>query len=408
MAIHHRAIEKVRKEGIRPFLASIPDAVTTYARQPITRGLASGVDAGLCGPLVDESELECIARERGDWFEFEDANTFEIPAQEGLPEELLEYAGTYDTRRRFIAELPDTLLFGHDALAVDGDNRLVVESVGGHQWYVAYVLYRYMTEQRLQTAGKLLNRSSIRREQRYGTVFPLLGPHSRTYFHWIAEFLPRLRAFEDWRKATGETATILVNPDPPEWKIESLRCLGFDDDQWREYDGTGVAERVLVAPYSPKRPSLFKPSPSDYAWLRERMIKCAVEPSIGCPRAILVSRNDSTNRSVLNEDLLLNEFESAGLTRVVPGEFSIPEQVMLFSKADIIIGPHGAGLVNMIFSNQVNLIEMFPRDITRQHFYHLAQELKHEYECVLGKRQKSDIIVPVKEVQICFSELRND
>jgi hypothetical protein len=397
MAIHHRAIEKVRKEGIRPFLASIPDAVTTYARQPITRGLASGVDAGLCGPLVDESELECIARERGNWFEFEDANTFEIPAQEGLPEELLEHSGTYGTRRRFIAELPDTLLFGHDALAVDGDNRLVLESIGGHQWYVAYVLYRYMTERRLNTVGKLLNRSSIRREQRYGTVFPLLGPHSRTYFHWIAECLPRLRAFEDWRKATGETATILVNPDPPEWKIESLRCLGFDDSQWAEWDGTGVAERVLVAPYSPKRPSLLAPSPDDYRWLRDRMCERATEPSIGRPDAIFVSRRDAPNRDVRNEDVLLGELESSGLTRVIPSEFSIPEQVMLFAEAEMVVGPHGAGLVNTIFSDQIRVIECFQSDLIRPYFYHLAMELGHEYDCILAERQGRDMVVPVDE-----------
>lgn len=396
MAIHQRAIQKVRSEGIRSLLASIPDTATTYARPPITRGLARAVNAGLCGSLADEDDLEAITRERGEWFEFGSGQTYEIPGSEHLPTELTEFSGTYDTRRRFIAELPDTLLFGHDALVVDSDDRLVLESVGGHRWFVAYILYRYTAERRFGTVWRLLRRSKVNREERYGTVFPLLGPHSRTYFHWITEFLPRLRAFEEWQAETGRTATILVNPDPPKWKIESLQCLGYDDDQWMEWEGTGVAEHVLVTPYSPKRPSVFTPSPSDYRWLRDRMQECATEPSIGCPDALFVSRRDAPNRNVLNEDSLLNEF--SGLTRVVPEEFSISEQVMLFAEADTIIGPHGAGLANTIFSDEVRLIECFQSDLIRPYFYQLAMELNHEYDCAFGGRSGKDLVVPVDEV----------
>lgn len=399
MDIHQRAIQKIRSEGVQAFLSSIPDAVTTYARQPLVQGLAHAVDGGLCGPLVDENELERIARLRGKWFDFESAGRCEISGGDHLPSELTEFTGTYETRRRFIAELSDTMLFGHDALAVDANNRLILESVGGHQWFVAYILYRYTAERRFHTVWQLLRSQSIRQETQYGTVFPLLGPHSRTYFHWVAEFLPRLRALEDWMAATGRTAKILVNPDPPEWKIESLQCLGYSEDQWMEWNGTGVAETVLIPPYSPKRPSLYTPSPSDYRWLRDRMRNCATEPSIGCPDRILVSRRDAPNRNILNEDALLRELSSVDLTRVVPGEFSIPEQVMLFAEADTVVGPHGAGLTNILFSEETRLIECFQADLIRPYFFHLAMELGHNYDCILGERTGTDMIISANELQ---------
>jgi capsular polysaccharide biosynthesis protein len=404
MNVYRRAIQKLRSEGIQPFLASIPDMVTNYARPPIVQSLARAVDAGLCGPLVDENELERIARERGKWFEFASSDRCEIPGPAHLPSELTEFAGTYETRRRFIAELSEITLFGHDALAMDSNYRLILESIGGHQWFVAYILYRYAAERRFRTVQQLIRRQPVRHERQYGTVFPLLGPHSRTYFHWIAEFLPRLRALEEWQAETGQTAKILVNPDPPAWKVESLRCLGYEGDQVIEWNGTGVAERVLIAPYSPKRLSLYTPSPADYRWLRDRMQECATEPSMGCPNTILVSRRDAPNRNILNEDALLEEFSSMGLTRVVPGELSIPEQIGIFTGANTVIGPHGAGLANIIFSDESQLIECFQSDLIRPHFFHLANELNHKYDCILGERKEQDMVISANDLQENLSE----
>jgi hypothetical protein len=183
---------------LKAFLGFTSDTVTTYARPPIVQSLARAVDAGLCGPLVDENELKRITRERGKWFELASAERCEIPGPAHLPSDLTEFAGTYETRRQFIAELPEITLFGHDALAMDSTHRFILESVGGHQWFVAYILYRYAAERRFRTVQQLIRRQPVRHETQYGTVFPLLGRHPRTYFHWIAEFLPRLRVLEKW------------------------------------------------------------------------------------------------------------------------------------------------------------------------------------------------------------------
>lgn len=395
-----RAIEKIQTEGFRALLAATPRALATFVRPWVTEALDAAVAAGLCGPLVDERELQNVAENRGRWFEFGNGEPYELPFDDRLPPELVSHAGTYSSRRRFVAELPNALLLGHDAIVLDPDDRIVLESIGGERWFLAYLLQRYVAERRFGTAWRVISRRNVTREPKYGTVLPLLGPHSRTYFHWIAEFLPQLRAFEAWKERTGETATILIDPDPPEWKVASLRCLGVRDEQWATWDGTGVAERALIPPYSPKRPSLFTPSPDDLKWLRERMRVHAAEPAIGCPETLLVSRRDAPNRRIENESEIASRLSRVGVDFevIVPARYSIPEQIALFSEADSVVAPHGAGLVNAVFSDSIHVVECFQPDLVRPYFYHQAMMLGHEYDCVVGKRIGRDMVVPTDAV----------
>jgi capsular polysaccharide biosynthesis protein len=44
------------------------------------------------------------------------------------------------------------------------------------------------------------------------------------------------------------------------------------------------------------------------------------------------------------------------LRRILPDDFTVPQQAELFAHAKLIIGPHGASLTNVIFSNWNELV----------------------------------------------------
>jgi capsular polysaccharide biosynthesis protein len=76
---------------------------------------------------------------------------------------------------------------------------------------------------------------------------------------------------------------------------------------------------------------------------------------------------------------MLDEF---GFKTIELGSLSFAEQVSLFASAKVIIGPHGAGLANLVFCRKgTTVIELFADDYVFPLYYDLANkvELKYDY-----------------------------
>ena len=68
-------------------------------------------------------------------------------------------------------------------------------------------------------------------------------------------------------------------------------------------------------------------------------------------KRIVVSRGSSTTRRWLNENKCMELLDSLDFKLIDPSKLSLAQQVDAFSNADIILGPHGAGLSNIMFCN---------------------------------------------------------
>ncbi|MDC1490386.1 glycosyltransferase family 61 protein [bacterium] len=71
----------------------------------------------------------------------------------------------------------------------------------------------------------------------------------------------------------------------------------------------------------------------------------------GNSNRIIVSRGSSTTRRWLNENDCKESLNTLGFELIDPSKLSLSEQVKAFSSAEIILGPHGAGLTNIMFCN---------------------------------------------------------
>jgi len=80
-------------------------------------------------------------------------------------------------------------------------------------------------------------------------------------------------------------------------------------------------------------------------------------------RRIYLSRKDAQTRRVLNEPEIETLLHAHGFTTVRTEHMSLAEQITLFSKAEIIVSPHGAGLANTIFATTPHIIEFLPADL---------------------------------------------
>jgi capsular polysaccharide biosynthesis protein len=96
-------------------------------------------------------------------------------------------------------------------------------------------------------------------------------------------------------------------------------------------------------------------------------------------RRLYVARSQ---RGVLNDAEVWAELSARGFERLEPGSWE--ENVKTFAEADIVVGPHGAGLSNVIFSPPgATLIELVPGDRPFPYFYSAASAAGMHYRAVL-------------------------
>ena len=117
---------------------------------------------------------------------------------------------------------------------------------------------------------------------------------------------------------------------------------------------------------------------------------------------IYISRNKAISRYIKNEDEFLTTIKKYGFKKVYMEDYSYEEQISISANAKYIIGPHGAGLTNIIFMKKgSSLLELTAKSVSSSKpltdYYKLSSfiNLKYYYqECkIFGKKAESDFQV---------------
>lgn len=101
-------------------------------------------------------------------------------------------------------------------------------------------------------------------------------------------------------------------------------------------------------------------------------------------------------RRVDNERAVIKTLSHQGFERVVLSELPFAAQVMLFAGAEAVVAPHGAGLVNMMFAEDLNVIELVGAKLDLEKwgpFHLMADTLGFQYGCVVGEQVGCDLRV---------------
>ncbi|KZK90669.1 hypothetical protein PsW64_00233 [Pseudovibrio sp. W64] len=102
---------------------------------------------------------------------------------------------------------------------------------------------------------------------------------------------------------------------------------------------------------------------------------------------LYIARDDAKTRRIVNEKSLKEQLEARGFQSIIPGKLSHKEQVELFNNARIIVGTHGAGLTNLLFTQAGGkLIEIFPADYVQSAYAWLAHVRGLRYAPVIGEK----------------------
>jgi Glycosyltransferase 61 len=106
----------------------------------------------------------------------------------------------------------------------------------------------------------------------------------------------------------------------------------------------------------------------------------AVQPTHRTPKRIYVARTDSATRRMINEEEVQTLMRAHGFACVVLSDMTIGEQINLFRGADIIVGPHGAGLTNLVFCRPgTAVLELFMSSYLNMCMARIAQTRQLNY-----------------------------
>lgn len=343
-------------------------------------------EAAARGWPFGEAEIQTIKRPR---------------AARWMPQEWGDKLGIHKLPQPYVYELLDVHLCGPGMIgiapAIDGDGMDVVLDVG----YYGRIDLWERNKAYFDWARLALN-------DYQADIIPcaisLGGVWSGNYFHWVLDSLPKLAAAKVYAKETGVKPVVIVGPNPAPFVRDWLDMVGL---AWLSGKQHYLVER-LVAPTQIRYNGLVYEWAA--AWLRDlgakALAKYDTERNGGGSRKIYISRKDAKTRRVQNENDILDRLSLRGFDCVLPGKYSALEQVSRFSKADVVIGPHGAGLVNALWMRRGVVVELVAPQYTNPCIWLAGQAAGLDYRFILGDGVgKEDLTLNLDDYSLLLEHL---
>ena len=207
---------------------------------------------------------------------------------------------------------------------------------------------------------------------------------ANVYWHWMVDLVPRLHLLLEYEKRNGPVDRIAVNRLSNPFMRPVIEALGIPANRFIETtrDAFHIRSDRLVLPSISNDVLPTWASEFLSGVLGPSLRGATVEP---CER-LYVSRSDARARRVLNEDAVMSILEPLGFRRVVLTGTSVADQALLFSHAEVIVGPHGSGFTNMVFSRPGTLmIELFEPGYMNPCYWAISDSLKMNYFSLVGE-----------------------
>jgi len=239
----------------------------------------------------------------------------------------------------------------------------------------------------------------------------LLGVDGRNFAHWLSRRLLSLYLLE--QKNVPASMPILINSDIRPYQYEYLDLLEISRSRLIPVEAYSTVQCAqLHVPITFRRHPKMRVA---IDWLRGRLAKYMVPPKQATEK-LYISRLDAKQRILLNEAELEQRLVSLGFRPVVLDGMKVIDQIRTLSSASIIVGPHGAGLSNIMFApTTATVVEITNTKVAHMlDFRAIAEQLNQRYidivsgwfpdsqDPALG--QQADYLVDVEDVVLALQD----
>ena len=276
----------------------------------------------------------------------------------------------YDTSSVWVAKIPRARILGGN-IAVMTPEGVVLEDVS-IDWGANQGNHRVMRQICLP-----------RKKRISGQVAVLASTGSANYYHWLFDVLPRLEILRKAGFLQNPNLTFILERPLNKFQRESLSYYGFSLPRvFFLQDFPHIECEEMILPSLPGRIGDVPPWVCDFL----RGPQLGLTPTTKKKNLYFITRRNTTSRNLLNEELILNTLASFGVQSMEPQDLSFPEQVELFAHADVVIGPHGAGLANIVFCKPKSyVIELIPSEYRNKCYWALSANIGLRYAYSIGE-----------------------
>jgi len=303
-----------------------------------------------------------------------------------LPPRLSDYLGAYKKNNVCVFDINDGIVGGNHGFAYTPDGSLILETAGStHSSHAKHILNTIDRRKIINTICQK-SRQSLESKVRIGHIFVLSGRRGGGYSHWLDETLPRIYLFKEYKKKTGTSPTLVFNRGLSEHQTQSLELLGVEPEEYIELPEEGIKADVVSIPELRLRSAFagFETAQDELLWIKDTILRNIPDlKDHSYSSRVFISRRDSPHsRHITNEDELLSRLREYGFEPYILSDMNFTEQIKLMNQAEIVIGAHGAGLINTLWATDIDIVELL-RSRGRPHYFVLANELGHRYEFIL-------------------------
>jgi capsular polysaccharide biosynthesis protein len=270
-----------------------------------------------------------------------------------------------------VAEFSDGRFWGfYGGSVFTANGRLVPElskDVWGPRLHTAFVRARLSKPTRLS-----------------GLTLSLVTPEAAAnYHHWTMDLLPRAGLAKRAGYALDAFDHILVKDRGYRFQKEAFERLGLDEKKIIHVDDRlHVQCDRLVVPSVRNDNLLVNRQDMEFSrslYLDENEVP--VKPT----RRLYVGRADAAFRRITNNDELLKLLHAHGFEEVAMSKMTVAEQAKIFAEAEIIVGPNGSALANLIFANpKCRVIEFFAPGWVVGYNWMICSNFKLPYTAIVG------------------------
>ncbi|GBF81183.1 glycosyltransferase family 61 protein [Aphanothece sacrum] len=285
----------------------------------------------------------------------------------------------YEIGETFRCSIPRALVVNQTGLVITSDREIICQSIEGQKININL---------KARQIKDKFNDSEILS----GTYISLLSywSHSLNFAHWLMDCLPKLALIESLDSIAKKDLKFIIPDGSPHYIVDSLKLLSIQEEQTIQIQEESITVENLILCRAAEKAG--RPQKMHFLAIRNKLLSSFIdEESVRLASTrIYVSRSQSS-RKIVNEEEVLQILIKYNFQVIHCEKMSLAEQIRIFSEAEIVLGPHGAGIYNQFFCNSgTSIIEIYNKEYWHHSSRIISSFMGHKHWHIFGENVSSD------------------
>ncbi|SEO44461.1 Protein of unknown function [Vreelandella aquamarina] len=213
-----------------------------------------------------------------------------------------------------------------------------------------------------------------------GLTLNMVEPGGSLFSHWLFDCVSKIPLVRDAGFNIKDFKNIILNVANRPYHNETLNKLGVDDGVVVERNKEGTVYLVEdLIDITPSRYKMVTPC-WQVEYIRSLFHDKGASDCHTLPSKKVFINREKGRRALIDDNKGLETLKDRGFEILNLDKITVSAAASIFNSADFVLGPHGAGFSNIVFSKpKTKVLESFSRHVSSE-FFLLSQEIGVEHE----------------------------